>query len=112
MTYLRKLPITELKLAATFIEELQPAPPGTNIDAQIVRSILSLAHNLGITVTAEGVETAETGTGPARPRLRHGPGLLLRAAGDARRHGKGHRRTTTRRALITAAGSLAARRER
>ena len=59
MTYLRRLPITELKLDASFIEELHPSQNGPNIDAQIVRSILSLAHNLGITVTAEGVETAD-----------------------------------------------------
>jgi EAL domain-containing protein (putative c-di-GMP-specific phosphodiesterase class I) len=59
MTYLRRLPVSELKLDASFIDELRQ--PGREHDtaAQIVESIVSLAHNLRLTVTAEGVETAE-----------------------------------------------------
>jgi diguanylate cyclase (GGDEF)-like protein/PAS domain S-box-containing protein len=59
MTYLRRLPVSELKLDASFIDELGSAGRGRDTAAQIVRSIVSLAHNLGLTVTAEGVETAE-----------------------------------------------------
>jgi diguanylate cyclase (GGDEF)-like protein/PAS domain S-box-containing protein len=57
MTYLRRLPVSVVKLAASFIDELR-APAGMNtVDAQIVASLVSLAHTLGATVTAEGVET-------------------------------------------------------
>ena len=60
MTYLRRLPVSELKLAGSFIDELRPGDPRTRtIDAQIVGSLVSLAHTLGMTVTAEGVETGE-----------------------------------------------------
>jgi diguanylate cyclase (GGDEF)-like protein/PAS domain S-box-containing protein len=56
MTYLRRLPISELKLAASFIDELRAPDQEANVDAQIVASLVSMAHSLGITVTAEGVE--------------------------------------------------------
>ena len=58
MTYLRRLPVSELKLAASFIDELRPRGHGRDTATQIVESIVSLAHNLGLSVTAEGVETA------------------------------------------------------
>ena len=57
MTYLRRLPITALKLDQSFVSELRP-DAADQTDAKIVRSILTLAHDLGLTVTAEGVETA------------------------------------------------------
>ena len=58
MTYLRRLPITGLKLDQSFVAGLRPGA-SDHIDAKIVRSILTLAHDLGLTVTAEGVETAD-----------------------------------------------------
>ena len=58
MTYLRRLPVSELKLAASFIDELRPNGGIHDTNAHIVRSIVSLAHTLGVTVTAEGIETA------------------------------------------------------
>ena len=57
-TYLRRLPVSELKLAGSFIDELRPHQDGLTTDALIVQSIVSLAHTLGVSVTAEGVETA------------------------------------------------------
>lgn len=62
MTYLRRLPVSELKLTGSFIDELHPNSGSDNTDALIVRSIVSLAHTLGVTVTAEGVETAAQAT--------------------------------------------------
>ena len=59
MTYLRRLPVSELKLAASFIDQLHPDGGDPSVDARIVSSILELAHGLGISVTAEGVETAD-----------------------------------------------------
>jgi diguanylate cyclase (GGDEF)-like protein/PAS domain S-box-containing protein len=58
MAYLRRLPVAELKLAASFIDGLLTATDTTDVDAEIVASLVSLAHTLGLTVTAEGVQTA------------------------------------------------------
>jgi diguanylate cyclase len=49
--YLQRLPVDELKIR-TFVMHLCP----TSGDEVIVRSIIDLAHNLGLTVVAEGVE--------------------------------------------------------
>ena len=53
LSYLRRLPIDELKIDRSFIEPL------TGPDDVIVRSTIDLAHNLGLRVTADGVESAE-----------------------------------------------------
>ncbi|MGB2922610.1 MAG: EAL domain-containing protein [Mycobacterium sp.] len=56
LSYLRELPIDEVKLDGTFI-----APITTDADAAtIVRSVITLSKSLGLTIVAEGVETAET----------------------------------------------------
>jgi EAL domain-containing protein (putative c-di-GMP-specific phosphodiesterase class I) len=52
---LRQLPFTELKIDRFFIEDA----PMSKDSALIVKSIIDLAHGLSLTVTAEGVETAE-----------------------------------------------------
>lgn len=52
---LRQLPFTELKIDRFFVEDA----PTSKDSALIVKSIIDLAHGLGLTVTAEGVETAE-----------------------------------------------------
>jgi EAL domain-containing protein (putative c-di-GMP-specific phosphodiesterase class I) len=62
MTYLRRLPVSVVKLAASFIDELRTPADMNNVDAQIVASVVSLAHTLGATVTAEGVETQTQAT--------------------------------------------------
>jgi diguanylate cyclase (GGDEF)-like protein len=50
---LQKLPITTLKIDKSFIAGV----PGNPDDEEIVRAIISLAHNLQKSVIAEGVET-------------------------------------------------------
>jgi diguanylate cyclase (GGDEF)-like protein len=50
--YLRRLPVSELKIDKTFIDHLTEA----RSDQTIVRSIVELGHNLGYRVTAEGVD--------------------------------------------------------
>ena len=57
LTYLRELPLDELKLDGSFLRGLQCEEAADPVDVQLVGSIVSLAHLLGLTVTAEGVET-------------------------------------------------------
>jgi len=52
---LRQLPFTEVKIDRFFVEDAT-----TSADSRvIVKSVIDLAHGLGLTVTAEGVETAD-----------------------------------------------------
>ncbi|GGM46849.1 GGDEF domain-containing protein [Longimycelium tulufanense] len=61
LAYLRHLPVHELKIAGSFVEGLRAsASDGSHVvDARIVGTLVSLAHALGLGVTAEGVETAD-----------------------------------------------------
>ena len=56
LAYLKNLPIDQLKIDQSFVRNLARAPG----DAVIVRSTIDLAHNLGMTVLAEGVEDETT----------------------------------------------------
>ncbi|WP_426563148.1 putative bifunctional diguanylate cyclase/phosphodiesterase [Angustibacter sp. McL0619] len=56
LTYLRELPIDQLKLDRSFV---LPMSEDTRA-AAIVRSTIALAHSLGMTMVAEGVEDAAT----------------------------------------------------
>ncbi|NUT37793.1 MAG: EAL domain-containing protein [Hamadaea sp.] len=55
---LRALPVHTLKLAGSFVEGLRDAGRADPVDEQIVDTVIRLAHALGLTVVAEGVETA------------------------------------------------------
>lgn len=55
LSYLKTLPLSELKIDRSFV---QYAYRDTN-DALLVRSTVDLAHQLGLTVVAEGVEDEE-----------------------------------------------------
>jgi diguanylate cyclase (GGDEF)-like protein len=88
LAYLRDLPVCELKVASSFVDGLRRPPAGPSgtppggppgggpaaadrsrvgpgagaragADEQILATLVSLAHALGLTVTAEGVETAD-----------------------------------------------------
>ena len=56
LAYLRRLPVHELKLDKSLVLGMM----GNTSDALIVRSTIELAHNLGLSVTAEGVEDEAT----------------------------------------------------
>jgi EAL domain-containing protein (putative c-di-GMP-specific phosphodiesterase class I) len=52
MAYLKRLPVSELKIDKSFVLDMMT----NENDAIIVQATIGLAHNLGLTVTAEGVE--------------------------------------------------------
>jgi len=53
LSLLRQLPLDEIKIDKSFVENMTTNPQ----DQVIVASTISLAHNLGLEVVAEGVET-------------------------------------------------------
>ncbi|MFI7338369.1 putative bifunctional diguanylate cyclase/phosphodiesterase [Streptomyces sp. NPDC050085] len=61
LAYLSRLPVSVLKLDGSFVRGFQDggATPADPADAVIVEALVRLAHRLGLTVTAECVETAE-----------------------------------------------------
>ena len=54
LAYLKELPVEQLKIDKSFVMAMEKIEG----DAMIVRSTIDLAHNLGLTVVAEGVENA------------------------------------------------------
>ena len=55
LSYLKQLPLGELKIDRSFISEIRSEAH----DAPIVTAIVAMAHNLGLVVVIEGIETAE-----------------------------------------------------
>ena len=55
LAYLKRLPVEQLKIDKSFVMNMQSDAD----DATIVRSTIELAHNLGLSVVAEGVENEE-----------------------------------------------------
>jgi diguanylate cyclase len=56
LTYLRRLPIDELKIDKTFVKHMV----NTEADRQIVQTIIDLSHKFNLQVVAEGVEDFST----------------------------------------------------
>jgi diguanylate cyclase len=54
LAYLKSFPLDELKVDKSFVDDL----PGSSSDVALVHTIIDLGHRLGMTVIAEGVETA------------------------------------------------------
>ncbi|WP_051590998.1 EAL domain-containing protein [Bacillus sp. UNC438CL73TsuS30] len=55
LNYLQKFPVNTLKIDQSFVRSLQNNPN----DETIVKTIISMAHNLNLSVVAEGIETKE-----------------------------------------------------
>ncbi|MDH5301810.1 MAG: EAL domain-containing protein [Gammaproteobacteria bacterium] len=56
LSYIKRLPIDEIKIDRSFISEMLT----NENDGVIVRATIDMAHDLGLKVTAEGVENQET----------------------------------------------------
>jgi diguanylate cyclase len=56
MSYLKRLPVSELKVDRSFVAGMLACAD----DEVLVRSLVELGHNLGLTVVAEGVEDDAT----------------------------------------------------
>jgi diguanylate cyclase (GGDEF)-like protein len=55
LALIKKLPVAELKIDRSFVMKMA----GDREDMTIVRSVIELAHNMGLRVVGEGVESAE-----------------------------------------------------
>jgi diguanylate cyclase (GGDEF)-like protein/PAS domain S-box-containing protein len=56
LSYLHTLPVTTLKIDQSFVREIGAASIPGQEDAPIIRTIIALARNFGMSVVAEGVE--------------------------------------------------------
>lgn len=54
LSYLKRLPVDFVKLDQAFVRELEDS----HADAAITQAVITMAHGLGLKVTAEGVETS------------------------------------------------------
>ena len=73
LSYLHRLPVNVLKIDRSFISKMDIT--GKNLE--IVRAIITLAHNLNINVTAEGLETAEQLAQLKALQCKHGQGYFF-----------------------------------
>jgi len=79
LSYLRDLPIDEIKLDRHFVASVTT----DNRAAAIVRSVIDLSHELGMTVVGEGVEDAATATWLRDHRCDIGQGYLFGRPAEA-----------------------------
>jgi diguanylate cyclase (GGDEF)-like protein len=73
LAYLKRLPVDELKIDKSFVMAMERDLD----DARIVRSTIELAHNLGLSVVAEGVETAKAWAMLSRLGCDEGQGYFI-----------------------------------
>lgn len=55
LSYLQKLPVDTLKIDRSFVQNIEVE----NKDFEIAKTIINLAHSLGLAVVAEGIETSQ-----------------------------------------------------
>lgn len=54
MMYLKRFPVTNLKIAQPFVQDMETSPA----DKALVTTMISMGHSMGMSVIAEGVETS------------------------------------------------------
>lgn len=59
LSHLHRFPLNTLKIDRSFISKLDTSGKNNSEATPIVQAIITLAHNFGMNVTAEGVETIE-----------------------------------------------------
>jgi EAL domain-containing protein (putative c-di-GMP-specific phosphodiesterase class I) len=79
MGHLKHLPVDELKIDRSYVAEMVTSAE----DAALVRSVVDLGHELGMTVVAEGVEDAATAGALTDLRCDVGQGYLICRPGPA-----------------------------
>jgi diguanylate cyclase (GGDEF)-like protein len=79
LSYLHRFPVNTLKIDRSFISRLGAGDENT----EIVRTIMTLANNLGMDVVAEGVETEEHLKHLKQIRCQYAQGYLFSKAVDA-----------------------------
>jgi EAL domain-containing protein (putative c-di-GMP-specific phosphodiesterase class I) len=72
ISYLHEYPVDTIKLDRSFVQDI-----GDGDDAPIVRAVIAMAHNLGLRVVAEGVETKAQLTFLKRHRCDEVQGFLF-----------------------------------
>ena len=80
MSLMKQFPIDTIKIDRSFVRDL----PDDTEDRAIAQAIISMGRALGMTIVAEGVETARTGAVPAGAWLRRNAGLSVQPAACAR----------------------------
>jgi diguanylate cyclase (GGDEF)-like protein/PAS domain S-box-containing protein len=73
LAYLNSFPVHALKVDRSFVSRMDSAPE----QSAIVKAIVSLAHNLGMLVVAEGVETSAQAEALRALRCQRGQGFLF-----------------------------------
>ena len=73
LSYLHSFPVDALKVDQSFVHRMDRAPE----QSAIVKAIVSLAHNLGMEVIAEGVETRAQADALGALGCRRGQGFLF-----------------------------------
>jgi diguanylate cyclase (GGDEF)-like protein/PAS domain S-box-containing protein len=73
LSYLQRFPVDTIKIDRSFVTRMSERPE----NAEIVRTIVALAHNLNMKVTAEGIETPEQLTKLQELHCESGQGYLL-----------------------------------
>jgi EAL domain-containing protein (putative c-di-GMP-specific phosphodiesterase class I) len=77
LSYLHRLPVDEIKIDKSFVQRMT----ADESDSVIVRSTIDLGHNLGLRVTAEGVEDGQTWQLLAASGCDQAQGFYLRSSG-------------------------------
>ena len=99
LAYVTRFPVSALKVDRSFVRDMSR----NKSDATIVRTIIEMAHSLGFTVIAEGVETEEQATLLQLLRCEQAQGYLFNrpmpAAELIRLYGRPARRSAARLSL-------------